>query len=158
MNPMRRTSVLWVLGVFAPGLVVGLLTPPVIIRLDGTVPRVSWAAGLLLFVAAAGVGLLAYNTWQSLHKKKTRMTSQYGVTVLSIAKSGAAVGALIAGFYTGFAVTYLDDLDTVLGRERAIHSGVAAVASVLLLIASLLLERACIVPHDEDDDAIGEPA
>lgn len=158
MNPMRRTSVLWVLIVFAPALVVGWMTPPVIIRMDGTVPRVSWAAGLLLFAAAAGVGLLAYNTWQSLHKKKTRMTSQYGVTVLSIAKSGAAVGALAAGFYTGFAVSYLDDLDTVLGRERALHSGVAAVASVLLLVTSLLLERACIVPHDEDEDGLAEPA
>lgn len=158
MNRMRRTSALWVLAVFALGLVLGLLTPPIIIRMNGTVPRVSWVAGLLLFAAAVGVGVLAYNTWQSLHKKKTRMTSQYAVTMLSLAKSGTAVGSLIAGFYTGFAVTYLDDLDTVLGRERAVHGGVAAVASVLLLVASLLLERACVVPHDEDEDGVAEPA
>ncbi len=158
MSRMRRTSLLWVLGVLAGGLVLGLLTPPIIVRMDGTVPRVSWIAGLLLLAAAAAVGVLAYSTWQSLHKKKTRMTSQYAVTMLSVAKSGTVVGALIAGFYTGFALAYLDDLDTVLGKERAIHSGVAAVASLLLLIASLLLERACIVPHDEDEDGIGEPA
>lgn len=158
MNRMRRTSALWAVSVIALGVVLGRLTPPIIIRFDGTVPRVSWAAGLLLFGAAVGVGVMAYNTWQSLHKKKSRMTSQHAVTMLSVAKAGTAVGALIAGFYIGFALTYLDDLDTMLGRERVIHGAVAAVASILLLIASLLLERACIVPHDEDDDGIGEPA
>ena len=101
---------------------------------------------------------MAYNTWQNLHKKKSRMTSQHAVTMLSVAKSGTVVGGLIAGFYGGFALTYLNDLDTVLGRERLIHGGAAAIASILLLVASLLLERACIVPHDEDDDGIGEPA
>lgn len=158
MNRMRRTSVLWVVGLVAFGIVLGRLTPPVIIRMDGTVPRVSWVAALLLLAAAVGVGIMAYNTWQSLHKKKSRMTSQHAVTMLSVAKSGTAVGALITGFYAGFALTYLDDLDTMLGRERVIHGGAAAIASVLLLIASLLLERACIVPHDEDDDGLGEPA
>lgn len=158
MNRSRRTSVLWVVAVFAAGLVVGLLTPPVIVRFDGTVPRISWVAGLLLFAAAAGVGVLAYNTWQALHKHKSRMTSQHAVTMLSVAKAGTAVGALIGGFYTGFALAYLDDLDTMLGRERALHGGAAAAASIALLVASLLLERACIVPHDDDDDGLGDPA
>ncbi len=155
---MRRTSVLGVIGVLAVGLVLGLLTPPVIIRMDGSVPRISWAASLLLLGAAAAVGVLAYTTWKSLHRDKSRMTSQYALTMLAVAKSGTAVGALIGGFYAGFALSYLDDLDTVLGRERAIHGGAAALASVLLLIAALLLERACIVPHDEDEDGVGEPA
>ena len=150
---MQRTSWVGLLGIAAVGLLLGRITPPVIIRFDSTVPRVSWAAALLLFAAAAGVGVLAWNTWQSLHKKNKRMTSQHGVTMLSVGKAGAAVGALIAGFYGGFSLAYLGDLDTVLGQERAIRGGVAAGASVLLLVASLLLERACIVPTDDDDDA-----
>lgn len=160
MNRMRRTSVLGVVGLLATGLVVGLLTPPVIIRFDGIVPRISWLAAFLLATAAVGVGIMALNTWQSLHRDKSRMTSQHAVTMLSVAKSAAAVGALIAGFYAGFAISYLDDLDTLLGRERAIHGGAAALASVLLLIAALLLERACIVPSDDDDDndAVADPA
>ena len=79
------------------------------------------------------------------------MTSEHGVTMLALAKSGAAVGALVAGFYAGFALAYLDALDSPLGQERVVHGGAAAVASLLLLIAALLLERACRVPGDDDE-------
>lgn len=159
MNRMRRTSLLWVVGVTAIGVIVGRLTPPLIVRLGGAVPRVSWLAAALVAFAAVVMGVLAWNTWQSLHRKSRRMTSQYGITMVSLAKSGAAVATLVGGFYAGFALAYLDALDVALGRERALHSGVAAGACVALLIASLLLERACIAPSDEDEgEAAADPA
>lgn len=158
MNRMRRTSLLAVVGVIAVGVVVGRLTPPLIVRLGEQVPRVSWLAALLIGCAAAVVVVLAWTTWQALHRHRRRMTSERGVTLVAVAKSGAIVGSLVGGFYGGFAVAYLGSLDSELGRERALHSAVAAGACLVLLIASLLLERACEVPHDDEDDALGDPA
>jgi hypothetical protein len=158
MNSVRRTSSLLVAALIATGLVIGRLLPPVIVRLDGNVPRVSWAAALTLLLAAVVVGGFAWTTWQSLHKKKQRMTSDHGIKMLALAKSGAAVGALVGGVYGGFALAFVDATDSPLGKERALHAAAAAIASLLLLIASLLLERACQVPGDDDEGKGGKSA
>ncbi len=152
---MRRTPLLRVLGLAAVGFAGGRLMPPLVVRSDGTVPQVSWLAAALLGLIALLVGGLAWSTWQALHKKKQRMASHHALRLLALAKAGIAVGSVVAGFYAGYAVAYLDAWDTELGRERVIHSGVAAVAAVLLVVASLLLERACVVPTDGDDDGPG---
>ena len=128
----------------------------VITRFDGTVPRVSWGAALALLLGAGVVGGLAWSTWQSLHKKKQRMTSDHGVTMLALAKASAAVGALFAGGYAGFALAYANSTGSPLGKERVVHGGAAAIAGLLLMIAGLLLERALQVPGDDDEGKGGK--
>ena len=151
MRPvLRRTSAALVVAVFTIGLVVGLLVRPVAVRLDASPPQVGWGPATTLFVVALIVGALAWNTWQSLHKKHQRMTSDHGVKMLALSRSCLLVGALFTGGYGGFALTYLGDLDTPLGAERALHAGGATVAGLLLLLAALLLERACRFPEDDD--------
>jgi hypothetical protein len=81
------------------------------------------------------------------------MTSDHGIRMLALAKACAIVGALVGGFYGGFALAFLDALDATLGRERFVRALAAAVASLLLMVAALLLERACRLPDDEDPDA-----
>jgi hypothetical protein len=98
------------------------------------------------------VATLAWNTWQSLHRRRERMTAEHGIRMLSLAKACAVAGALVAGYYGGFALAYLDLLDSSLGRERFVRGLAAAVASLLLLVAGLLLERACRLPEDDEDD------
>lgn len=142
----------------AIGLVFGLLVRPISVRLDAIPPQVGWGPATTLFAVAIVVGALAWSTWQSLHKKNQRMTSDHGVKMLALSKSCVIVGALFAGGYGGFAITFLGDLDTPLGEERALHGGVAAVAGILLLVAALLLERACRLPEDHDEAADAAPA
>jgi hypothetical protein len=142
---------LLIVALLGTGLVIGRLIPVVITRLDGTVPRVSWGAALALLLGAGVVGGLAWSTWQSLHKKKQRMTSDHGVTMLALAKASAAVGALFAGGYAGFALAYVNSTGSPLGKERVLHGGGAAVAGLLLMVAGLLLERALQVPGDDDE-------
>lgn len=156
MNRVRPTSALLVVALIGSGLVVGRLIPPVIVRLDGSVPRLSWAAPLTLLLAAALVGAFAWNTWQALHKKHQRVTSDYGIKMLAIAKSCVVVGSLVAGVYTGFALAYLDSIDSPLGKERVVRGGAAAIAGLLLLVAALLLERACRLPGDDDEGKSGK--
>jgi hypothetical protein len=156
MNRVRPTSALLVVALIGSGLVVGRLVPPVVVRLDGSVPRLTWAAPLTLLLAAMLVGAFVWNTWQALHKKHERMTADHGIRMLALAKSAIVVGALVAGVYGGFAMAYVDAWDAPLGKERVIRGGAAALASVMLLIAGLLLERACRVPGDDQDGKDGK--
>ena len=152
MKLSRPVPALTIAILLAVGVIAGRLTPPLIVRLDGTPPRLGWIAPLTLLAGAAGVATLAWNTWQSLHKRRERMTAEHGIRMLSLAKACAMVGALVAGYYGGFALAYLDQLDASLGRERFVRGLAAAVASLLLLAAGLLLERACRLPEDDEDD------
>lgn len=151
MKMSKPTSVVLIAALIGVGLVGGRLTPPLVVRLDGTVPRLGWAAPTLLLAAGLVVGMFAWNTWQSLHKKHERMTADHGIKMLSLAKSCAIVGALVAGFYGGFAFAYVDALDSMLGKERFVRGVAAALASLVLLATALLLERACRLPEDPDD-------
>lgn len=152
MNRARPSSALLVAALVGLGIVVGRLIPPLVSRLGGNVPRLSWAAPLTLLLGAAIVGTLAWNTWQSLHRKHERMTSDHAIKLLALAKACVVVGALVAGVYGGFALAFTETFDSPLGQERVVRGGAASVASLLLMVAALLLERACRLPGDDDEE------
>lgn len=151
MKLTTPTTSLFVVALIGLGVVAGRLTPPLIVRYDGSPPRLGWSAPVLLAAGAVAVGYLAYGTWQSLHKRHERMTSDHGIRMLSLAKASVVVGALVAGYYGGYALAFAGDLDVSLGKERFIRGLAAAGASLLLLVAGLLLERACRLPEDDDE-------
>src|SRR5699024_4248799 len=105
-----------------------------------------------MLVGAGAVAVVAWNTWQSLHKRNQRMTSDHGIKMLAFGKAAAIVGILFAGGYAGFALAFIDHWGVPFGRERVIHAGVTAVTGLLLMVAGLLLEHACKIPGDDDDD------
>ena len=59
---------------------------------------------------------------------------------------------MVAGGYLGYAVAFVARFDAEGPRERVIRSLVAIVGGLALAAAGLLLERACRVPLDEDDE------
>lgn len=157
MKLTTSTSPLFIVALIGIGVVAGRLTPPLIVRYDGNPPRLGWSATVLLVAGAVVVAYLAHSTWQSLHKRHERMTSDHGIRMLSIAKASVVVGALVGGFYGGYALAFIGELDVALGKERFLRGLAAAVASLLLLAAGLLLERACRLPGDDDDDDPNPP-
>jgi hypothetical protein len=80
------------------------------------------------------------------------MTSDHGVKMLALSRSSLIVGGLFGGGYGGYALSFVPDLDTPLGSARVWHAGAAAVAGALLVVAALLLERACHIPGGDDED------
>lgn len=152
MNKVRRTSALTLIVLGGIGLVGGIILRVVVEWLGGVAPRPGWTAALVLLLAAVILASMAWSTWQSLHKKHQRMTSDYGITMLALGKSGALVGALVAGGYIGYAIAFSDSLDTPFGSERFWHSGAAGIAALLLMIAGLILEWACRLPGDDDEE------
>lgn len=152
MTQLRPATLLLVVGLVGGGTIFGVLVRPLTARFGTTPPPVGWGPATMLFVIAVLVAALAWSTWQSLHKKNERITSEHGVKLLALSRSSLIVGGLFGGGYGGYALSYVRDLDTPLGSDRVWHAGFAAVAGLLLVTAALLLERACRIPGGEDDD------
>lgn len=152
-NPPRlgRVSAVTLAIVAAIGLIAGRAIRPLFESLDNSAPTVPWTASIALVFLAAVLGWLAYATHQSVHKRRERMSSDRAVRQLVLAKASAIVGALVVGGYSGFTLSFVDAMDTELGQERVIHAGVTALAGVVVVIAAVLLERACEVPKDDDE-------
>lgn len=67
-----------------------------------------------------------------------------------LAKASSATGAMLLGFYAGFALWLLGREDNRHAARDAWVSGWSALASLGLLLAALLLERSCRAPRDRD--------
>jgi TRAP-type C4-dicarboxylate transport system permease small subunit len=156
MRKVRRSSPLYVAGLVASGLVVGRLLPPLTVRLDGTSPPVpGWAAAVVLFCGAIAIGALAWGTWQNLHRDKRQYSAEHAIRILALAKAAVLVGGVFAGGYAGYALAYLGS-STELGELRLWRSAVAAGAALLLLFAALVLEWACRLPSDDDEESASD--
>jgi hypothetical protein len=137
------------------GLVGGWAVRPVSVALGDPAPRVSWLPPLALLLVA---GILGYAAWvthrvfqrpSQMGRPVPRLLPHQAVNRLVLAKSCALVGALVGGGYVGYALTWVGT-SAELGGERIVHSAVAGVAGALIVVASLLLERACRVRKDDD--------
>ena len=145
---VRATSPGVLAGWLVAGLVGGWLLHPVAERLGDTAPLVTWAqVSVLAFVAAILAGT-AWSTWRQVQVRRQWLEPHKAVNRLVLAKSCALVGALVAGGYAGYALSWLG-VDAELGGQRMGRSLLAALAAALLVGASLALERACRVREDD---------
>ena len=129
----------WLLGVIANAL-------------DLTAPEVPWTAPIGLILVAALVGALAYSTYQRIQVRRERIEPSRAVAFLVMGKASALAGAVVAGGYFAYALLFVTRLDAAGPRDRVIRSAVTVLAGVALCVAGLLLERACKVPREDDDD------
>jgi len=120
--------------------------------MDVVPPSIPWSAPIGLFVVGALVGALARSTHQQIQVRRERMEPQRAVAFLVLGKASALGGALVAGGYLGYALSFVGRFEADGPRERVIRSLVAMVGGIALGAAGLLLERACRVPYDEDDE------
>lgn len=134
------------------GMVVGWLVRPVAERLVGAAPIVTWSQVLVLHVTALALLVVAWYTWRALQgddRPGSPMPAYQAVNRLLLARACAYVGALVAGGYLGYAVSWLG-LSTELAEQRLLRSLLAAVGGITMVIAALLVERACRVRADDD--------
>ncbi|SEP60879.1 DUF3180 domain-containing protein [Microlunatus flavus] len=120
--------------------------------LDVVPPSIPWSAPVGLVVVGALVGAIAWSTHQQIQVRRERMEPQRAVAFLVLGKASALGGALVAGGYLGYALSFVSRFEAEGPRERVVRSLVAIVGGVGLMVAGLLLERACRVPHDEDEE------
>jgi Protein of unknown function (DUF3180) len=132
------------------GLVGGWLLHPLAVRYRDTAPIVTWAQPLALILVATILGATAYLTWRTVHVHHQRLEPHRAVNRLVLARACALVGALVAGGYAGYALSWIG-IDSDLANQRLWRSAVAALAGVAIVVTAIVLERACRVRSDEDD-------
>lgn len=146
---LRTTGPAALAGWALAGLLLGRLLRPLLVELDRTAPQVGWLQVGALYLLAAILGVVALATRRALHGRRERLLPHEAVNRLVLAKSCALVGALAAGGYLGYALSWWG-ASAELGDERVARSLVAAGGAVLTVVGSLLLERACRVSDDEE--------
>lgn len=149
---IRTTGPGLLVGFGLTGLVLGWLIRPVSIGMGGVPPTVGWLPVLALFFVALIVGSVALSTYRSLHRRNERIEPHRAVNRLVLAKSCALAGAMVAGGYLGYALSWVGISEVGLGAERMTQSLLAGLAGVLIVVGSLLLERACRIPGEHDRD------
>jgi hypothetical protein len=102
------------------------------------------------------VGARTVRGWIEERRYDSRMDALRAARLLALGKAAAVFGAAAAGAYVGLGVLALDSLAVPAGRNRVVLSALVAVVAVVVSIAGLRLERACMVPPDDDEqDADG---
>jgi hypothetical protein len=134
------------------GLVLGWALRPVSVEVKGAAPTVGWIPVLALFLVAAIVAAVAWSTYRALHVHGVRLPPHQAVNRLVLAKSCALAGALVAGGYFGYALSWVGVTEGELAGQRLMRSVLAGVAGVLIVAGSLALERACRVSRSDDEN------
>jgi len=148
---LRPTSYAVVAAWAAAGLVLGWLWHPVAERLSGTAPVVSWAQPGALWLVAVAIAITWRQTHRAVQIRRERLEPHQAVNRLVLARASALVGALVAGGYAGYAVSWIGDPAELAG-QRIARSLVAVAAGIAIVVCGLLLERACRVRSDRDRD------
>ncbi len=139
---LRPTSARALTVCAVAGLVAGWAIHPVMSRVAGGPPLVSWTQALAVVLVAVIMGFLAWHTWQTVQVRRERLEPHQAVNRLVLARACALGGTLIAAGYAGYAVSWLDDASQYADRWIA-RAVVAAVGGAGVTLASLALERAC---------------
>ncbi|WP_110241034.1 DUF3180 domain-containing protein [Nocardioides gilvus] len=114
----------------------------------GLAGPVSWIQAAGLWFLAVLLGGVAVVTARAVRRRDVTLDAQRMVNRLVLARAAALSGALLAGGYAGYALTWLDSHpDLVLARVGV--GLVAAAGGVAVLVTGKWLERACRVPKDD---------
>ncbi len=135
----------------AIGLVAGWVFHWVTDNSTGLPPQVPWVQPLALFLVACILFGTAWSTRRTIAQQPARLAPHHAVNRLVLARACAYVGALAAGAYFGYAISWLGVTSTDLAGERAFRSACGGVSGVLIVVGGLLLERACRVPPEDDE-------
>ena len=138
------------------GLVLGWAIRPLSVWAGRPSPQIGWMPALGLALVAAILGYTAWLTYRSVHRRHPRrdaglapLAPYQAVNRLALAKACALIGALVAGGYLGFCLSWVG-LPAETAVPRVVRGLAAALAAGLVVVASLLLERACRVRNDAE--------
>lgn len=147
---VRATGAGLLAGWAIVGIFGGWAVRPLTQRYADSSPVVTWLQVFVLFFVAVVLGGIAWSTRRTVARREL-LEPHRAVNRLVMAKACALVGALVAGGYAGYAVSWIG-MQAELAEQRMGRSALAAVGGLLMCAAALLLERACRV-RDDDPDA-----
>lgn len=123
-------------------------------RYYGSIPDLPWLPALTVVALAALEGSAAYSTKARIDRKpgRERVDPLLVARFVVLAKASSLAGSIFAGIYGGAMVWLAVERSRLAHASRDLYPAIAGfVASVALVVAALLLERACRVPRKPDD-------
>jgi Protein of unknown function (DUF3180). len=124
-------------------------------RYFGDLPDFTWFGGLTMGGLAAVEAVAAHNTRARIERRpRAGVLNPLLVARLAVlAKASSLAGAIFAGAYGGVAAWALAERDRLSVAERNLAPAVVGLVGALALVAAaLVLERACRVPKQPDED------
>ena len=121
-------------------------------------PAPPWLPVIVIVVLAFAEGFLAQNTAARVQRKpgaapvEPLAVARYVV----LAKASSLAGALYGGYSLGLLLFFALE-PTKFARESVPAAAGGAIASLVLIVAALWLERSCRVPDQPDRNDDGEP-
>lgn len=148
MSPLRTRVLL------AVAVVAGVVTWVVLDVVDATGAAVPmpWTVPVLLVVLAGAVLSVGrpVRRWNQGHRDRPLDALRAARTVV-VAQAAGVTGAALAGAYGGFVALLLPMLGIEVRRDRMLLALAAMAASLLLLVAGVVVERWCRLPPDDDE-------
>jgi hypothetical protein len=164
MKPTKiSTLALYVLA----AAIVGFALPNLWKALVDRAFPVPWSATTGLVVVALAIAIWAYEVKRRIQGDQgtKRLSAVVAVRTSALALAASRTGAIVGGVYFGVGLHYLQavylskSVAVGLANERIAAAFAAVVASGLLVLAALWLERICrIMPKDEETAADGAPS
>lgn len=153
--PMRtlRPATLVLAGLV--GVVIGLLYAIVVSRRDGVPPTLT-AVGVISLGFVVLALAVAARYMSRIARQSGRVDPHVAVRILVLGRAGAVVGSAVAGIYVGIGIERVTSgLTAGAGGRQLLYAGLGAVAGLAVMVAGLVVERACRRPDDPDDPDAG---
>lgn len=129
-------------------------------RFFGDIPDFTVFGGLTMAGLAAVEAIAAHNTRARIERRpRAGVLNPLLVARLAVlAKASSLAGAIFAGAYGGVAVWALSERDRLDVADRNLVPALVGLGgAVALVVAALVLERACRVPKQPDEDEDTSP-
>ncbi|MDP4585871.1 MAG: DUF3180 domain-containing protein [Microbacteriaceae bacterium] len=151
---MKRTNLLFLLGLTPIGFGVGFGIDWALVSRGGTAIPVPWTLSVSLVLMGVAVVALGARVRAAVKPVTGRRIDPIAaVTIVQLAKASAVGGALLCGATTGllaFVATRPVVVDTVIPSNIG-----GVVAALILVVLALVAESMCVLPPQDPD---GEPA
>ncbi len=129
-----------------------------------TVPRSAPVTLLFLAAVVLGTGVTFRSRLRQLRERvpgARPINPLMAARAAVLAKASSLVGSVVAGWYGGYALYLLTDLEVAGRRERAIVCAISTASAVLLVAAALFLEHVLRLPptppEEQEEDQEPEP-
>jgi hypothetical protein len=142
------------------GLFMAALSWLAISRYYGDFPTIPWLPGVTLLALAGLEFVAAMNTKARLDRRPgtERVDPLLVARYLVLAKASALAAALFTGLYAGVTVWLVTEQGRLAQAENDLVPAVAGlVGGIALVVAALMLERACQVPPPPPSSDPSEP-
>ncbi|HWS57128.1 MAG TPA: DUF3180 domain-containing protein [Actinotalea sp.] len=108
-------------------------------------------SAVVVLLLAGVVGSLGWAVRQYARGRRPGLDPLVAARTVVLATAAAWTGALLTGWYAGQVLVVLGDLEIEARRDVAVAAGAALLATVLLSVVGLVVERWCEVKPPDDD-------